>query len=168
MRFALAIVGDPSLLVLDEPTAALDIEARQSFWESVRALASAGRTVIFSTHYLEEADTTAERIVLLGAGKVIADGPTPRIRSVAAARRVRFTLGKEASADWVGSHPGVASVSVRGTTVTLHSTDSDGLLRELFARDPDTRDVEVTSAPLADAIRLLNKADGLQPEKESV
>jgi ABC-2 type transport system ATP-binding protein len=166
LRFALSLVGDPELLVLDEPTAAMDIAARRSFWGAVRDLAASGRTILFSTHYLEEADAWADRIVLLSAGRVVADGPASQIRSVAAARIVRCTL-PDADPGWLASMlPGVSGIEIHGGTVTIRSTDSDGVLRTLLPACPLARDIEVTVAPLADAVLQLTgeaAAHGMEP-----
>ncbi|GAA5038513.1 ABC-2 type transport system ATP-binding protein [Thermocatellispora tengchongensis] len=156
VRFALALVGDPELLVMDEPTAAMDVTARRSFWAAIRNLAAAGRTILFSTHYLEEADTIADRIVLLAAGRVAADGPTTEIRAVAAARVVRFTL-PGADRDELMLLPGADGVEVHGAAVTIRSADSDTLLRAMLERYRDARDVEVATAPLADAVFALTE-----------
>jgi len=157
VRFALALVGDPELLVLDEPTAAMDVTARRSFWATIRTLAGAGRTILFSTHYLEEADSIADRIVLLAGGKVAADGPTTEIRAVAAARVVRFTL-PGADRDELAGLPGADGVEVHGTAVTMRSADSDRLLRAVLDRYADARDIEVATAPLADAVFAITGA----------
>ncbi|MGC9665788.1 ABC transporter ATP-binding protein [Planosporangium sp. 12N6] len=154
VRFALALVGTPDLLVLDEPTAGLDTAARRAFWTAVRGYAAAGRTVLFSTHYLEEADEVADRIVLIAAGRVVADGPTTEIRAVAAARLIRATL-PDADRAGLAALPGVTSVDVHGAAVTLRSTDSDTTLRTLLTAYPGARDIEVAAAPLADAVLAL-------------
>ena len=78
VRFAVALVANPDLLVLDEPTAAIDVEGRRAFWAAMREVAAEGKTVIFATHYLEEADAYADRIVLLARGRIVADGPGDR------------------------------------------------------------------------------------------
>jgi len=165
LRFALALVGDPELLVLDEPTAAMDVTARRSFWLTVRTLATAGRTVLFSTHYLEEADSAADRIVLLAAGRVVADGPTTEIRAVAAARMIRCTL-RGANPAAILALPGTSSVEVHGAAVTIRSADSDAALRALLAAYPDARDIEVAAAPLADAVLALTTP--AQPQEKAV
>ncbi|OLB74008.1 MAG: ABC transporter ATP-binding protein [Actinobacteria bacterium 13_2_20CM_2_71_6] len=154
VRFAIALVGDPELLVLDEPTAGLDTAARRAFWTSVRGYAAAGRTVLFSTHYLEEADEVADRIVLIASGKVVADGPTTEIRAMAAARLVRATLS-EADAEELRALPGVTDVEVHGTAIALRSADSDATVRALLYAYPLIRDVQVAAAPLADAVLAL-------------
>ena len=156
VRFALALVGDPELLILDEPTAGLDTAARRAFWASVRGYAARGRTVLFSTHYLEEADEVADRIVLIAGGKVVADGPTTEIRAVAAARLIRATI-PGASEDELALLPGVTTVDRHGASVALRSVDSDQTLRSLLAAYPKARDIEVSVAPLADAVLALTE-----------
>lgn len=158
VRFALALVGDPSLLVLDEPTAGLDVAARRDFWAGVRRYAGQGRTVLFSTHYLEEADEVADRIVLIDRGRVVADGPTTAIRAMGSARQVRCTL-PDADPDALRELPGVSSVEVHGATVVLRSNDSDATLRALLAAYPLAHDVEVNAAALTDAFLELTGAE---------
>ena len=92
VRFAAALVGDPDLLVLDEPTAAIDVEGRREFWQAMRAFAERGKTVLFATHYLEEADAFADRIVLMARGRIVADGPATEIKAQAGLRTIRATL----------------------------------------------------------------------------
>jgi ABC-2 type transport system ATP-binding protein len=154
VRFALALVGAPDLLILDEPTAGLDTAARRAFWTAVRGYAAAGRTVLFSTHYLEEADEVADRIVLIAAGKVVADGPTTEIRAVAAARLIRVTL-PDADETELRALPGVSDVEIHGSSVAVRSVDSDATLRTLLTTYPRARDIEVAAAPLADAVLAL-------------
>jgi ABC-2 type transport system ATP-binding protein len=156
VRFALALVGEPDLLVLDEPTAGLDTAARRAFWSAVRGYAACGRTVLFSTHYLEEADEVADRIVLIAAGKVVADGPTTEIRAVATARVIRATLPGAVEAE-LYRLPGVTTVEVHGAAVTVRAADSDLALRALLDAYPKARDIEVAAAPLADAVLALTE-----------
>ncbi|MEU6997266.1 ABC transporter ATP-binding protein [Nonomuraea sp. NPDC046570] len=157
VRFALALVGNPDLLVLDEPTAAMDVSARKAFWTAMRELAADGRTILFSTHYLEEADVVADRIVLVAAGRVVADGPTTEIRAVAASRLIRFTLpGAEEQS--LRSLPGVMDVTVHGAAVTIKTVDSDTTLYALMTAWTELKDIEVVAAPLADAILALTEA----------
>ena len=153
LRFALALVGDPELLVLDEPTAALDVEARRAFWATVRALAADGRTVLFATHNLDEADDVADRVVLLAAGRVVADGTAASIKAVVGGRTVRCTLPGAAPA-LLSDLPGVTAVDVHGSAVTLHTGDSDATLRALLSF-PAARDFEVAGADLEDAFLAL-------------
>lgn len=160
VRFALALVANPDLLVLDEPTSAMDVAARRTFWAAVRAYAETGGTVLFSTHYLEEADENADRIVLIAAGRVVADGPVTQIKAVASARMVRATLDAPASHDML-LLPGVQSAEVHGQVVTLRCTDADIATRALLDQFPDARDLEVRAAPLTEAILQLT-AEGDQ------
>jgi ABC-2 type transport system ATP-binding protein len=154
VRFALALVPDPELLVLDEPTAAMDVESRRRFWASMRELTAAGRTVLFATHYLEEADQYADRVVLLAGGRVVADGPATAIKAVVGGRTVRATLpGARASA--LESLPGVTGVEIHGDGIRLACTDSDAALRALLDAEPGARDIEVGGADLEDAFVAL-------------
>ena len=113
VRYALAIVGRPDLLVLDEPTVAMDVEARRAFWASVRTDAAAGRTVIFATHYLDEADAVADRIVLLARGRIVADGPASAIKATVSHRVITVTLDRPDERDLL-TLPGLADVEIHG------------------------------------------------------
>ena len=155
--FALAAVPDPSLVVLDEPTVAMDVESRRAFWASMRALTGRGRSVLFATHYLEEADQNADRIVLMAAGRIVADGPATEIKATVDVRRIRVTL-PDADPDVLLRLPGVASVQQHGGAVTLTCEDADAALRALVAAEPAARDVEVTGAGLEDAFLALTSA----------
>jgi ABC-2 type transport system ATP-binding protein len=148
--FAVAIVPDPDLIVLDEPTVAMDVESRRAFWASMRLLAGDGRSVLFATHYLEEADANADRIVLLARGQVVADGPATQIKATVDVRRIRCTL-PQADADHLATLPGVRGVESHGDTVILACSDADAALRALIAAAPGARDFEVTGAGLEDA-----------------
>jgi ABC-2 type transport system ATP-binding protein len=160
VRFALALVPDPDLLVLDEPTVAMDVAARRAFWSALRAWAAAGRTVLFATHYLTEADDVADRVVLLRSGRVVADGPPARIKALASGRTIRATVPGVGAAGVAGlpalrALPGVAEASVQGETVVLRCPDSDTTLRALLAGWPAARDVEVDAAGLEEAFLSL-------------
>jgi ABC-2 type transport system ATP-binding protein len=157
LLFALAVVPDPSLVVLDEPTVAMDVESRRAFWASMRALTEGGRSVLFATHYLEEADQNADRIVLMAAGRVVADGPATEIKATVDVRRIRITL-PDADPDVLLRLPGVSSVQQHGGTVTLTCEDADAALRALVAAEPAARDFEVTGAGLEDAFLSLTSA----------
>jgi ABC-2 type transport system ATP-binding protein len=156
VRFAMALVADPDLIVLDEPTTGLDVEARRAFWASMREETGAGRTVLFATHYLDEADAYADRIVLMRAGRVVADGTAAQIKAVVSGRTIRATLpGADLNA--LAALPGVERVETRGETVLLHCADSDPALRTLLAQTP-ARDVEVVARGLEDAFIALTTA----------
>jgi ABC-2 type transport system ATP-binding protein len=153
LRFAMALLSDPELLILDEPTTGMDVEGRRSFWSSIRQDAELGRTVLFATHYLEEADAYADRIILVRHGEIVADGTSGEIKALAAGRTVRATLP---GADEAKLHeiPGVDTVEVRGDTVLLHANDSDAVARYLLTTTP-ARDLEITARALEDAFIAL-------------
>ncbi|MER7892431.1 ABC transporter ATP-binding protein [Micromonospora sp. NPDC094482] len=153
LRFALALLPDPDLMVLDEPTTGMDVEGRREFWQALRRDARAGRTVIFATHYLDEADAYADRIVLVRQGRIVADGTTAEIKNLAAGRLVRATL-PDADQAALAALPGVDAVEVRGDSVLLHTGDSDRVARHLLTRTA-ARDVEITSRNLEDAFLAL-------------
>jgi ABC-2 type transport system ATP-binding protein len=150
VRFAIALVAGSDLLVLDEPTVALDVEGRRDFWAAMRAVAAGGRTVLFATHYLEEADEYADRIVLLARGRVVADGPSTEIKARVGLRTIRATLpGVDLEA--LRRLPGVTSVDQRGDAVTLRCGDADAALHQLLREHPETCDIEVRGAGLEEA-----------------
>jgi ABC-2 type transport system ATP-binding protein len=157
-RFAVAMIADPALLVLDEPTVALDPESRHGFWASMRAATAAGKTVLFATHYLDEADAFADRIVVMARGRIVADGPTTEIKARVGRRRVRATLPGVPLTD-LGTLAGVATAERHGDTVVLGCPDSDAAVRALLARYPEARDLEVGGAALEDAFLELT-SDG--------
>ena len=154
LRFALTLVSNPELLVLDEPTVALDVEARRDFWTTMRTFASRGKTVVFATHYLEEADAYADRIILMANGRIVADGPATEIKATVGLRTIRATL-PNADADALRRLPGANSVDLRGEAIVLHCADSDAALRALLAAHPSARDLEVTGAGLEEAFLQL-------------
>jgi ABC-2 type transport system ATP-binding protein len=157
-RFAVAVVSNPDLLILDEPTAAMDVEARRTFWQSMQEFTSAGRTVVFATHYLDEADTYADRIVMLNAGRVVADGTPTEVKAVVAGRRIRANAGVGWSAAFEAellALPGVRNVEHRGEQFSLVSDDSDAALRALLTAYPEVHDIEVTAHNMDDAFLAL-------------
>jgi ABC-2 type transport system ATP-binding protein len=153
-RFAIALVSDPELLVLDEPTAAMDVESRRAFWATMREFAARGKTVLFATHYLEEADAYADRAILMARGRIVADGPTTEIKARVGARTIRATL-PYADLFALERLPGVTRAEIHGDTVILTCADSDAALRALLAEYADARDVEVRGAALEDAFLAL-------------
>src|SRR6195952_494513 len=131
VRFACALVSNPDLLVLDEPTVAMDVEGRHAFWATMRDFAARGTTIVFATHYLEEADDFADRAVLMAHGRVVADGPTTEIKARVGSRTIRATLpGAEEAA--LLALPGVVTAQRHGAAITLRCTDSDRALRQLL------------------------------------
>ncbi len=154
VRFAIALVSNPEILVLDEPTVALDVEARHAFWETMRRFAARGKTVLFATHYLEEADSFADRIVLIARGRIVADGSVTEIKSVVGWRSIRATLPAVPVDDLVALD-GVQSADRHGDTVTLRCASSDVAIRALLAAYPDARDIEISGAGIEEAFRQL-------------
>ena len=154
--FALAVCGNPELLFLDEPTVGMDVESRRTFWSAVRAFTAAGRAVLLTTHYLDEADALANRVVLLGRGRIVADGTPAAIKAQAAGRQVRCrsTLSQAA----LRVLPGVVSVTPDGGGMLLATTDADGTLRALVIADPGVCDLDVRGAGLEDAFVALTSA----------
>ncbi len=153
LRFAMALLPDPALLVLDEPTTGMDVQGRRDFWSAIRDDAERGRTTLFATHYLEEADAYADRIVLVRRGQVVADGSAAQVKAMAAGRTVRATWpGADSRA--LAALDGVDGVDVRGDSVVVHGSDSDTIARFLLTNTPAT-DLEITSRNLEDAFVAL-------------
>jgi ABC-2 type transport system ATP-binding protein len=153
LRFALALLPDPDLLVLDEPTAGMDVTARREFWETMHTDAVDGRTIMFATHYLEEADAFATRIVMIAGGRIVADGPTEQIRSRATGRIVSADLPPDGAAQIVAqlrSRPHVIEATVHGLRLTVTTTNSDATARELLL-ELDATNIEITSGSLESA-----------------
>ena len=150
VRFAIALVANAELLVLDEPTAALDVEGRRDFWNAMRAFAARGKTVVFATHYLEEADAYADRIVLISHGRIVADGAPTEIKATVGGRIIRATLPDVESSN-LQALRGVTAVDRKGDAITLNSNDSDATLRDLLNTFASVRDIEVRGAGLEEA-----------------
>jgi ABC-2 type transport system ATP-binding protein len=161
VRFAVALVSNPEVLVLDEPTVAMDVEGRHAFWTTMRDFAARGKTVIFATHYLEEADSYADRAVLMAHGTIVADGPTTEIKARVGLRTIRATL-PDVGAEALAALPGVRSVERRGEAVTLRCTDSDATIRPLLAQYPQARDIEIAGAGLEEAFLELTGGEDEQ------
>jgi len=159
-RFAVAVVSNPDLLFLDEPTAAMDVEARRTFWQSMREFTDEGRTVVFATHYLDEADTYADRIVMLSKGVVVADGTPNEVKAVVSGRRIRASIDfawTDDARDALSRLPGVRSLDHRAGQVAIVSDDSDATLRALLAAHTDVHDIEVTAHTMDDAFLALTE-----------
>jgi ABC-2 type transport system ATP-binding protein len=163
VRFAIGLVGNPELLVLDEPTVALDVEGRRAFWASMRGVAASGKTVLFATHYLEEADAYADRVVLMARGRVVADGTPTEIKANVGARTIRATLpGSDVAV--LGSLPGVSAAEVHGDGILLRCADSDSALRALLSQFANARDIEVHGGSLEEAFVELTGEEELEPQ----
>jgi ABC-2 type transport system ATP-binding protein len=166
LRFAMALLSDPALLLLAEPTTGMDVEGRRTFWSAIRADAEKGRTVLFATHYLEEADQYADRIILISHGKIVADGTGSQIKALAAGRTVRATL-PGADGDALSALPGVESVDLRGDSVYIHAKDTDAIARHLLTTT-DAHDLEITARGLEDAFLSLTGDQDQHDDHEGV
>lgn len=153
--FALAICGDPDLLFLDEPTVGLDVEARRILWDEIRRLVARGKTVLLTTHYLQEADALADRIVVINRGSIIAQGTSAEIKARTAGRQIRCVTRLPIAT--VCSLPGVLEVRSDRGAVVIGTAAAEPVLRELFRRDPEVSEIEVTSAGLEDAFLALTR-----------
>jgi ABC-2 type transport system ATP-binding protein len=149
LYFALAVCGDPEVLFLDEPTVGMDVEGRRSFIERIAEFANMGRTVVLTTHYLEEADQLAKRVVVIDRGLVIADASPQEIKSRVAGKRVRFTAAALTDRDLEGLE--VTASTIADHTVQLLTNQPEAALRELFRRGVEISDLEVSGADLEDA-----------------
>jgi ABC-2 type transport system ATP-binding protein len=153
LRFAMALLPDPELLILDEPTTGMDVSGRHDFWSAIREDARGGRTVIFATHYLDEADAYADRIVFVRRGRVVADGTAAEVKALAAGRTVRATL-PGATRDQLLALPGADNAEIRGDQIYVHARDTDPVARHLLTRTA-ARDLEITSRNLEEAFLTL-------------
>jgi ABC-2 type transport system ATP-binding protein len=154
VRFALALAGDPQLLVLDEPTAAMDVDGRRAFWGAIREFAATGRTVLFATHYLAEAEDYADRVVLMRHGVVVADGPVAEVRAAVSGRVLKAVVPDATETD-LADLPGVTTVQLRAGRAELACADSDAAIRALLARYPRAADIEITALGLEEAFLAL-------------
>ena len=157
VRFAAAIAGDPRLLLLDEPTSAMDVQARRNFWTQIHRYAARGRTVLFATHYLQEADDAADRVVVIAAGRKMADSTPGAIKARFGDRQVRFTLLDGPTAQ-LGALAGVQAVGREGSRVTLHSGDTDATVASLVSSGLGWSDLEVGGGDLETSfLRLIGE-----------
>ncbi|HUJ96467.1 MAG TPA: ABC transporter ATP-binding protein [Terriglobales bacterium] len=153
--FALALCGDPDLLFLDEPTVGLDVEARRTLWEEIRKLVARGKTVLLTTHYLEEADALADRIVVINRGTIVAEGTPAEIKVRTAGKRVRCIT--RLRTETVRSLPGVFDVREDRGALEIRVASAEPLLRELLARDSELNGLEISTAGLEDAFLALTR-----------
>ena len=154
-QFAIAVVGRPKLLFLDEPTVGLDIEARAAMWSAIRDLVARGSSVVLTTHYLEEAEALADRVVVLTKGRVIASGSVDEIRSVVS--RTQISCASALSADEVRRWPSVLEASRDAQKLTITAADGESVVRRLLAADHELSHLEVRPAALSEAFAELTK-----------
>jgi ABC-2 type transport system ATP-binding protein len=159
VRFALAIVGECDLIVLDEPTAAMDVETRQAFWANMKAEVAEGRTLLFATHYLEEADQAADRIIVINKGRLLADGTPSQIKARAGgAKRISFRLDR-IDEPFILGLPALVNVEIRHDLVQIQSSDSDRTLYELLDAGYRPREIEVSGLGLEQAFLAITAQD---------
>jgi ABC-2 type transport system ATP-binding protein len=156
--FALAICGNPDLLFLDEPTAGLDVEARRGLWEEIRRLVDRGKTVLLTTHYLEEADALADRIAVINQGEIIAEGTPAEIKAQTSGKRIRCITALSVAN--LLEIPGVTSARQDREAVEIHAREAEAVVRTLLARDPSLSGLEIASAGLEEAFLALTQDTG--------
>jgi ABC-2 type transport system ATP-binding protein len=153
--FALAICGDPDLFFLDEPTVGLDVEARRLLWDEIRRLISRGKTVLLTTHYLQEADALADRIAVINQGEIIAEGTPAEIKAQTGGKKIRCITSL--SSGVLRELPGVREVQQDREAVEILTDEAEPIVRELLARDSQLSGLEVTSAGLEEAFLALTQ-----------
>jgi ABC-2 type transport system ATP-binding protein len=160
VRLALAMAGNPELLILDEPTAALDVDARRTFWDRVRGFVSAGHTVLFATHRLEEADAVADRVVVVAGGRLLADGTPDQVKARAAGRSTISMAANSLPLAVLEGLPAVVTVEqVRGR-LTLSTSDPDATVRALLQQAPRVQGLEIARAGMEEAFLHLTQQGG--------
>ncbi|MGW7086157.1 ABC transporter ATP-binding protein [Streptomyces sp. NPDC054871] len=169
VRFALATAGANDLIVLDEPTTGMDVTVRQAFWATMREQADQGRTVLFATHYLEEADAIADRVLVLHRGRLLADGTAAEIKAKAGARRVAFDLPEldAALAEKLRALPFLTAADVSGHTVRLQSTDADATVHALYGLGLYPRNLQVAGLGLEQAFVAITAAEEAKKETKA-
>lgn len=156
--FALAICGDPDLLFLDEPTVGLDVEARRMLWEEIRQLVDQGKTVVLTTHYLQEADALADRVVVINQGEIIAEGTPAEIKAQTAGKKIRCITRLDLNL--LRRLPGVTEIRGDRDAVEIHAREAEPVVRELLNRDAGLSGLEVSSAGLEEAFLALTQDSG--------
>ena len=159
VRFALATAGDSDLIVLDEPTTGMDVSARQAFWATMREQADQGRTVLFATHYLEEADAIADRVLVLHRGRLLADGTAAEIKAKAGARRIAFDLDGTIDEEPLRPLPFLSRIDISGHTVRIQSTDADATVHAVYGLGIYPRNLEVAGLGLEQAFVAITAAE---------
>ncbi|MFC8147177.1 ABC transporter ATP-binding protein [Streptomyces paradoxus] len=159
VRFALATAGDSDLIVLDEPTTGMDVTTRQAFWATMREQADQGRTVLFATHYLEEADAVADRVLVLHRGRLLADGTAAEIKAKAGARRVSFDVEGALDEPALRALPFLTGIDISGRTVRIQSSDADATVHALYGLGVHPRNLEVAGLGLEQAFVAITTAE---------
>jgi len=155
--FALALCGDPDVLFLDEPTVGLDVEGRLVLWDEIRKLIARGKTILLTTHYLNEADALAHRVVVINKGRIIVEGTPAEIKARTAGRRIRCVSKLDLAT--VSRLPGVIEARQDREAIEIHVAEAEPVLRQLLALDAQLSGLEVTSAGLEEAFLALTRED---------
>ncbi len=163
--FALAICGDPDLLFLDEPTAGLDVEARRGLWDEIRRLVDRGKTVLLTTHYLEEADALADRIAVINKGAIITEGTPAEIKAQTSGKRIRCVTALDLTR--LLQIPGVTEVKQDREVVEIHAREAEPVVRVLLASDSSLSGLEVRSAGLEEAFLALTQDSGENANRQN-
>jgi ABC-2 type transport system ATP-binding protein len=163
--FGLAICGNPDLLFLDEPTVGLDVESRRALWDEIRSLVDRGKTVLLTTHYLEEADALADRIAVINQGAIVAEGTPAEIKAKTSGKRIRCMTSL--SLDALRRIPGVAEVHEDRDAVEIHASQAEPVVRQLLAQDSLLSGLEVTSAGLEEAFLALTQDTNKNADREN-
>jgi len=156
MLFALALCGDPDLVFLDEPTLGMDIETRHNLWREVRALADRGKTVLLTTHYLEEADTLADRIIVINRGHVVSEGTPADTKRMSGGRRIKCST--DLTDAFLSSLEGVTAIERSGTVVTVTATHAESVVRAMLLADDRLANLEIAAPALEDAFLALTRS----------
>ncbi|NRD76729.1 ABC transporter ATP-binding protein [Bacillus sp. BRMEA1] len=155
LSFALALAGNPDLIIFDEPTVGMDITSRNRFWQTIRMLADQGKTIIFSTHYLQEADDTAERILLFNQGKIVADGTPAEIKARISKQSVSFVIDPEISLEKLYQHNEIANIYRKNNRVYVQAENTDRVLELIFQEKMGARDIQIERGKLEEAFEQL-------------
>ncbi|RLQ93205.1 ABC transporter ATP-binding protein [Falsibacillus albus] len=157
LGFALALAGNPDLLILDEPTVGMDISARQKFWESIKRLSAQGKTVVFTTHYLQEADDTADRILLFNKGRIVADGKPKDLKAKLAKKVISFEMNPSIQIELLEQLPEISNITRMHNRLYIQTNDTDAVLYMLFNENMQPRDIQIESGRLEEAFEELTK-----------
>ena len=158
--FGLALCGNPDLLFLDEPTVGMDIESRRGLWDQVRALSAAGKTVLLTTHYLEEADLLASRIIVMNKGKIVCEGTPAEIKHRVSGRRIRCIT--QLDPEFISTLPTVSDVQQDREAIVITAEHPEIVVREMLLRDETLHSLEISAAALEDAFLALTHAEARQ------
>lgn len=155
LNFALALAGNPEFMIFDEPTVGMDITSRQRFWQTINTFANQGKTIIFSTHYLQEADDNAQRILLFKDGSIVADGTPQQIKSRISKKAVSFLTDPEKSLEILYHHPEIEQIFRKNNRVYIYSDHTDRILELLFQEKIGAHDIQIESGNLEEAFSQL-------------